>query len=274
VTTNDTGSLKAVAGSVTVSLGKVAVGGALATNTVGSSDQKQENLAQINNTNINSKYYKKNLTVTSTDKSHLTTLAIGGTVSTDSMGVSAEGSVATSGLHKKIEASMTDSNVDADATGEKIVNVSADNLSDIVSSADAIAFTLGNVGAGVGFSVNVSDMDTNAYIKKGTYNLYSSTVKAESNNDIFAVGIGAAATLGTGGSLAGSVFVDNINNNTTAYMENITMVATGTTAVLADSTEQMQNYGGALSVTAGKGFAALGATVGVNRKYYGKSAEF
>lgn len=265
VTTNDTGSLKAVAGSVTVSLGKVAVGGALATNTVGSSDQKQENLAQINNTNINSKSYKKNLTVTSTDKSHLTTLAIGGTVSTDSMGVSAEGSIATSGLHKKIEASMTDSNVDADATGEKIVNVSADNLSDIVSSADAIAFTLGNVGAGVGFSVNVSDMDTDAYIKKGTYNLYSSTVKAESNNDIFDIGIGAAATLGTGGSLAGSVFVDNINNNTTAYMENVTMLATGTTAVLADSTEQMQNYGGALSVTAGKGFAALGATVGVNK---------
>lgn len=261
----DSTKLKAISGGVTVSTGHAGLGGAVAYNEVGNGDaDKQNTLAKLTDTKIKTAK-ATTIDVQAEDKSKMLAIAVGAAVQTGQTGAAAQGSAATTILHKNVEAEV--SNVDADKDDAKqnaALNVTAQNTSEAITSADVVAFTTANFAGGAAVAVTNSDNDTKASITGGNMNLKSGKVQANSNVDIINIGISAAVGTGQGGALAGNVAVNNIKNDTLASISDATINAKGTLGVLADSKEHIRNYAGALAVTAGQGYAAGGLSTAVN----------
>ena len=261
----DSTKLKAISGGVTVSTGHAGLGGAVAYNEVGNGDDdKQNTLAKLTDTNIKTAK-AATIDVQAEDKSKMLAIAVGAAVQTGQTGAAAQGSAATTILHKNVEAAVSSVDVDKDdAKQNAALNVTAQNTSEAITSADVVAFTTANFAGGAAVAVTNSDNDTKASISGGTLNLQSGKVQADSNVDIINVGIGVAAATGQGGALAGNVAVNNIKNDTLASISNATINTKGTLGVLVDSREHIRNYAGALAVTAGQGYAAGGLSTAVN----------
>ena len=261
----DSTKLKAISGGVTVSTGHAGLGGAVAYNEVGNGDNdKQNTLAKLTDTKIKTAK-AATIDVQAEDKSKMLAIAVGAAVQTGQTGAAAQGSAATTILHKNVEAAVSSVDVDKnDAKQNAALNVTAKNTSEAITSADVVAFTTANFAGGAAVAVTNSDNDTKASISGGTLNLQSGKVQADSKVDIINVGIGVAAATGQGGALAGNVAVNNIKNDTLASVSNATINAKGTLGVLADSKEHIRNYAGALAVTAGQGYAAGGLSTAVN----------
>lgn len=261
----DSTKLKAISGGVTVSTGHAGLGGAVAYNEVGNGDaDKQNTLAKLTDTKIKTAK-ATTIDVQAEDKSKMLAIAVGAAVQTGQTGAAAQGSAATTILHKNVEAAVSSVDVDKDdAKQNAALNVTAQNTSEAITSADVVAFTTANFAGGAAVAVTNSDNDTKASITGGTLNLQSGEVQADSKVDIINVGIGVAAATGQGGALAGNVAVNNIKNDTLASIFNATINAKGTLGVLADSKEHIRNYAGALAVTAGQGYAAGGLSTAVN----------
>ena len=261
----DSTKLKAISGGVTVSTGHAGLGGAVAYNEVGNGDaDKQNTLAKLTDTEIKTAK-ATTIDVQAEDKSKMLAIAVGAAVQTGQTGAAAQGSAATTILHKNVEAEVSSVDVDKDdAKQNAVLNVTAKNTSEAITSADVVAFTTANFAGGAAVAVTNSDNDTKASISGGTLNLQSGKVQADSKVDIINVGIGVAAATGQGGALAGNVAVNNIKNDTLASISNATINAKGTLGVLADSKEHIRNYAGALAVTAGQGYAAGGLSTAVN----------
>lgn len=261
----DSTKLKAISGGVTVSTGHAGLGGAVAYNEVGNGDNdKQNTLAKLTDTQIKTAKVAT-IAVQAEDKSKMLAIAVGAAVQTGQTGAAAQGSAATTILHKNVEAAVSSVDVDKDdAKQNAALNVTAQNTSEAITSADVVAFTTANFAGGAAVAVTNSDNDTKASISGGTLNLQSGKVQADSKVDIINVGIGVAAATGQGGALAGNVAVNNIKNDTLASISGATINAKGTLGVLADSKEHIRNYAGALAVTAGQGYAAGGLSTAVN----------
>ena len=260
----DSTKLKAISGGVTVSTGHAGLGGAVAYNEVGNGDDKQNTLAKLTDTEIKTAK-ATTIDVQAEDKSKMLAIAVGAAVQTGQTGAAAQGSAATTILHKNVEAAVSNVDVDKDdAKQNTALNVTAQNMSEAITSADVVAFTTANFAGGAAVAVTNSDNDTKASITGGTLNLQSGKVQANSNVDIINVGIGVAAATGQGGALAGNVAVNNIKNDTLASISGAAINAKGTLGVLADSKEHIRNYAGALAVTAGQGYAAGGLSTAVN----------
>lgn len=261
----DSTKLKAISGGVTVSTGHAGLGGAVAYNEVGNGDDdKQNTLAKLTDTKIKTAK-AATIDVQAEDKSKMLAIAVGAAVQTGQTGAAAQGSAATTILHKNVEAAVSSVDVDKDdAKQNAALKVTAQNTSEAITSADVVAFTTANFAGGAAVAVTNSDNDTKASITGGTLNLQSGKVQADSNVDIINVGIGVAAATGQGGALAGNVAVNNIKNDTLASISNAAINAKGTLGVLADSKEHIRNYAGALAVTAGQGYAAGGLSTAVN----------
>lgn len=261
----DSTKLKAISGGVTVSTGHAGLGGAVAYNEVGNGDaDKQNTLAKLTDTKIKTTK-ATTIAVQAEDKSKMLAIAVGAAVQTGQTGAAAQGSAATTILHKNVEAAVSSVDVDKDdAKQNAALNVTAQNTSEAITSADVVAFTTANFAGGAAVAVTNSDNDTKASITGGEMNLQSGRVQADSKVDIINVGIGVAAATGQGGALAGNVAVNNIKNDTLASISNATINAKGTLGVLADSKEHIRNYAGALAVTAGQGYAAGGLSTAVN----------
>lgn len=261
----DSTKLKAISGGVTVSTGHAGLGGAVAYNEVGNGDDdKQNTLAKLTDTKIKTAK-AATIDVQAEDKSKMLAIAVGAAVQTGQTGAAAQGSAATTILHKNVEAAVSSVDVDKDeAKQNAALNVTAKNTSEAITSADVVAFTTANFAGGAAVAVTNSDNDTKASISGGTLNLKSGKVQADSKVDIINVGIGVAAATGQGGALAGNVAVNNIKNDTLASISNAAINAKGTLGVLADSKEHIRNYAGALAVTAGQGYAAGGLSTAVN----------
>ena len=261
----DSTKLKAISGGVTVSTGHAGLGGAVAYNEVGNGDaDKQNTLAKLTDTKIKTAK-AATIDVQAEDKSKMLAIAVGAAVQTGQTGAAAQGSAATTILHKNVEAAVSNVDVDKDdAKQNAALNVTAKNTSEAITSADVVAFTTANFAGGAAVAVTNSDNDTKASISGGTLNLQSGKVQADSKVDIINVGIGVAATTGQGGALAGNVAVNNIKNDTLASISNATINAKGTLGVLADSKEHIRNYAGALAATVGQGYAAGGLSTAVN----------
>lgn len=261
----DSTKLKAISGDVTVSTGHAGLGGAVAYNEVGNGDDdKQNTLAKLTDTKIKTAK-AATIDVQAEDKSKMLAIAVGAAVQTGQTGAAAQGSAATTILHKNVEAAVSSVDVDKDdAKQNAALKVTAQNTSEAITSADVVAFTTANFAGGAAVAVTNSDNDTKASITGGTLNLQSGKVQADSNVDIINVGIGVAAATGQGGALAGNVAVNNIKNDTLASISNAAINAKGTLGVLADSKEHIRNYAGALAVTAGQGYAAGGLSTAVN----------
>lgn len=261
----DSTKLKAISGGVTVSTGHAGLGGAVAYNEVGNGDSdKQNTLAKLTDTKIITAKTAK-IDVQAEDKSQMLAIAVGAAVQTGQTGAAAQGSAATTILHKNVEAAVSSVDVDKDdAKQNAALKVTAQNTSEAITSADVVAFTTANFAGGAAVAVTNSDNDTKASISGGTLNLKSGKVQADSKVDIINVGIGVAAATGQGGALAGNVAVNNIKNDTLASISGAAINAKGTLGVLADSKEHIRNYAGALAVTAGQGYAAGGLSTAVN----------
>lgn len=261
----DSTKLKAISGGVTVSTGHAGLGGAVAYNEVGNGDDdKQNTLAKLTDTKIKTAK-AATIDVQAEDKSKMLAIAVGAAVQTGQTGAAAQGSAATTILHKNVEAAVSSVDVDkVDAKQNAALNVTAKNTSEAITSADVVAFTTANFAGGAAVAVTNSDNDTKASISGGTLNLKSGKVQADSKVDIINVGIGVAAATGQGGALAGNVAVNNIKNDTLASISGAAINAKGTLGVLADSKEHIRNYAGALAVTAGQGYAAGGLSTAVN----------
>lgn len=260
----DSTKLKAISGGVTVSTGHAGLGGAVAYNEVGNGDDKQNTLAKLTDTKIKTTK-ATTIAVQAEDKSKMLAIAVGAAVQTGQTGAAAQGSAATTILHKNVEAAVSSVDVDKDdAKQNAALNVTAQNTSEAITSADVVAFTTANFAGGAAVAVTNSDNDTKASISGGTLNLQSGKVQADSKVDIINVGIGVAAATGQGGALAGNVAVNNIKNDTLASISGAKIKAAGTLGVLADSKEHIRNYAGALAVTAGQGYAAGGLSTAVN----------
>lgn len=261
----DSTKLKAISGGVTVSTGHAGLGGAVAYNEVGNGDaDKQNTLAKLTDTKIKTAK-ATTIAVQAEDKSKMLAIAVGAAVQTGQTGAAAQGSAATTILHKNVEAAVSSVDVDKDdAKQNAALNVTAQNTSEAITNADVVAFTTANFAGGAAVAVTNSDNDTKASITGGEMNLQSGRVQADSKVDIINVGIGVAAATGQGGALAGNVAVNNIKNDTLASISGATINAKGTLGVLADSKEHIRNYAGALAVTAGQGYAAGGLSTAVN----------
>lgn len=261
----DNTKLKAISGGVTVSTGHAGLGGAVAYNEVGNGDDdKQNTLAKLTDTKIKTAK-AATIDVQAEDKSKMLAIAVGAAVQTGQTGAAAQGSAATTILHKNVEAAVSSVDVDKDdAKQNAALNVTAQNTSEAITSADVVAYSTANFAGGAAVAVTNSDNDTKASITGGTLKLRSGKVQADSKVDIINVGIGVAAATGQGGALAGNVAVNNIKNDTLASISGATINAKGTLGVLADSKEHIRNYAGALAVTAGQGYAAGGLSTAVN----------
>lgn len=260
----DSTKLKAISGGVTVSTGHAGLGGAVAYNEVGNGDDKQNTLAKLTDTEIKTAK-ATTIDVQAEDKSKMLAIAVGAAVQTGQTGAAAQGSAATTILHKNVEAAVSSVDVDKDdAKQNAALNVTAQNTSEAITSADVVAFTTANFAGGAAVAVTNSNNDTKASISGGTLNLQSGKVQADSKVDIINVGIGVAAATGQGGALAGNVAVNNIKNDTLASISDAKINAAGTLGVLADSKEHIRNYAGALAVAAGQGYAAGGLSTAVN----------
>ena len=261
----DSTKLKAISGGVTVSTGHAGLGGAVAYNEVGNGDDdKQNTLAKLTDTKIKTAK-AATINVQAEDKSKMLAIAVGAAVQTGQKGAAAQGSAATTILHKNVEAAVSSVDVDKDyAKQNAALKVTAKNTSEAITNADVVAFSTGNFAGGAAVAVTNSDNDTKASISGGTLNLQSGKVQADSKVDIINVGIGVAAATGQGGALAGNVAVNNIKNDTLASISGAAINAKGTLGVQADSREHIRNYAGALAVTAGQGYAAGGLSTAVN----------
>lgn len=261
----DSTKLKAISGGVTVSTGHAGLGGAVAYNEVGNGDaDKQNTLAKLTDTKIKTAK-AATIDVQAEDKSKMLAIAVGAAVQTGQTGAAAQGSAATTILHKNVEAAVSSVDVDKDdAKQNAALKVTAQNTSEAITSADVVAFTTANFAGGAAVAVTNSDNDTKASITGGTLKLQSGKVQADSKVDIINVGIGVAAATGQGGALAGNVAVNNIKNDTLASISGAAINAKGTLGVQADSREHIRNYAGALAVTAGQGYAAGGLSTAVN----------
>lgn len=264
----DETKLKAISGGVTFSSGYAGVGGAVSYNQIGEAgkDKQQRITAQLNNTDITTANEDSTITVAAQDQSDMLAIAAGLALTTGSTGAAAQGSAATTILHKKNVASMNGTNIDQNKTADAKakLEVTATSRAKTITSADAIGLTAGNFAGGAAVAVTNSDNDTKASISGGTLKLQSGKVQADSDVKIINVGVGVAVGTGQGGAGAGNVAVNNIKNDTLASISGAAINAKGTLGVLADSKEHIRNYAGALAVTAGQGYAAGGLSTAVN----------
>ncbi len=261
VTAEDTTYRLAVVGSVTGS-GKVAAGGAIAYNDIGGSSadtetSSQRTVAAINNTDINK--IRKNsvaIDVTADDQSKLKTIAVG---VGGSGNVAVQGAAATALINKQVEASMMGVN----ANDASSVAVTADNNSDVTTSADVAAVS-GTASVGAGVAVNRILQQTNATVNGGKMDVIGNLlVKASGTPRIENIGVGGSGA-GSGAAVTGSVAVNMIDNDVNAHLgSGAHIIANGSIGVVATSDEQIANYAGTASV-AGTG-AAVGVSVSVNQ---------
>ena len=275
VTTGDTSGQKAIAGDV--SLAKtVSAGGIVATNNIGVSDSKrQENVARIRNTKVQERgEMNKELTVRANDSSGLLGFALGATVSAGQTGGTLSGLSATGVEHKRVNASLEKVTLDRDESAPEsaatAVAVNADNDGLIITSADSLAFTMGNLAASGAIVVTESFVNTGAEVK-GLHNgagqaayVKDMNVAAASKMDIYNVGADGAGTGGQGGAAAGNVIVNRMDNHTEATLSGSKVFSSGNVGVLANTHDTITNYAGAGSGTIGQGYFSSGLSVAVN----------
>lgn len=280
-TAADTSSLKGIAGNISVSAGKakvgVSVGGSVVNNDIGTSGKKQKIRAEINEADITTAA-KGTVTANATNNASILAVGAGGAVAggTGKVEISAQGSVATSAIHTNTTAGMSNTNIDKDDSSKHnaVVNVNAVSNNKIISTADGLTVSAGTgtlkLGAAAAVSKVTSNADTKAEISGGEQNVKSELVKAASDAKI--TDVAAALSAGVGFGLVGAsgtanVAINNIHNDVTAKINNNAVVnAYDSLGVLAESSDTLRNYGGAVSVgVSAKAGVALGATVVVNK---------
>ncbi|MDO4203130.1 MAG: hypothetical protein Q4D07_01310 [Selenomonadaceae bacterium] len=277
----DTSNLKGIAGSISVTAGKaevgVAVGGAVVNNDIGTAGAKQKIRAEINEADITTAA-AGTVKANATNNASILAVGAGGAVAggDGAIEVSAMGSVATSAIYTDTVAGMTNTSIDKDDSSKHnaAVNVTATSNNRIISTADGLSVSV-NTGlvsgaTSVAVSKVTSKADTKAIISGGTQNVQSELVKAASDAKItdVATAISTAVAVGfVGADASANVAINNIGNDVIAkIMDGAVVNAYDNLGVLAESSDTLRNYGGAVSVgVSAKAGVSLGATVVVNK---------
>lgn len=240
----------AVVGGLTISGGSVAVGGSVAYNDVGTSDNQQLTKILLKNNKITA---KENVNVNANDTSDLLTVGVG--VGGGSK-VAVQGSAAVSTLNKDVGISLDNSTINAES-----ISLTAKTGEKLITTADLLAIG-GNAAVGAGVSIN-NDYTKTGITIGGSDFVVKDNLKAQSNNSakILTVGIGGSAT-SSGAAVTGSVAVNNIHTNTVNEIDNANISASKGVLINAKGDESIANYAGSLSV--GGSGAAVGLSVSVN----------
>ena len=167
VSASDSSTEKAVAGTIAVAAGSNAaasVGGAISYNNIGSEKDRQQVKAALNNADITTKQ-NGTVTVAATNEANFLNLALGGAVrsSGNSVGVSAQGSVARSSIYADTFAGMENTNINKDSNKDAQVSVSADSNAKVTNSADAVGASLGGQTSIAGVAA-VSSVDRKSVV--------------------------------------------------------------------------------------------------------------
>jgi hypothetical protein len=260
----DQTALRTIAGSVNVSSGNAAVGGAVAYSDIGGSsgDATHGVYAGLNRTDIvTASGGAKTVNVGALDESYLLTVAGGAGIAGGSVAV--QGAAATAFTQKTVEAALDETNLNgaeaAAANKNADVTVTAQSAVTHTTTA-AVAAASADVAVGAGVSINKITQNTSAHVSGGTHNVKNELVKGLSSATITNIGIGGA---GSGEvAVAGSISVNLIENNTTSALgDGIKLHASGNAGIIAESDENIENYVGALF---GSGTAAVGVSTSVN----------
>ncbi|MBE6102803.1 MAG: leukotoxin LktA family filamentous adhesin [Selenomonas ruminantium] len=256
ISTKDKTDKLSVAGSLQGST-QVAIGGALAYNDIGTSAHRQQNAASILNAKLDFQPSNSanSLNVTAEDTSKLTTIGAGVGLTTGAAAV--EGAAAMTTLNKDISTSIKGSEV----TNAPQAGIKAKSTEDITTTAAVLAVSR-HAAIGAGLAVNNSGTHTTALLSDAKIAASSLEVEAASNSTIHNVAAGGGVAL-QGAAVTGSVSLNNINNKTTAAIDNSSIAARrGSVALSALSDENITNTVGVVSGAA-QG-AAVGAAVAKN----------
>ena len=265
VKSSDDSNQLAVVGAVSVSAGsnaKFAAGGSVAYNEIGNitgsaGEKKQTNKAAINNADITTTE-DGTISVNAVDKSTLTTISVGTSITTGNVAFSGAGSAAM--IKKDTDTELVNTNINKDKNNAATVQAGANSKGKITTVA-VVAAGAKDAAIGAGIAVNQLDADTNTTVTKGEYKVKGFTAEAKSDSSILSVGVagGVAKTAG----IAGNIGVNLLANDTKATIDGATINADGTLAVIAKSKDTLQNFAGSFGVAAG-GQAGVGMGVAYN----------
>ena len=261
VKSSDDSNQLAVIGNVSVAAGssaKAAIGGSVAINDIGAlAGGKQSNRAAINNADITTAKDGK-ISVNAVDKSTLTTISVGTSITTGNVAFSGAGSAAM--IKKDTDTELVNTNINKDKTNAATVQATADSKGKITTVA-VVAAGAKDAAIGAGIAVNQLDADTNTTVANGEYKVNGFTAEAKSDSSILSVGVagGVAKTAG----IAGNIGVNLLANDTKAAIDGAKINADGTLAVIAKSKDTLQNFAGAFGVAA-VGQAGVGMGVAYN----------
>ena len=246
--TSNTLDINAAAGAAVSSKG-FGVGGSVAYNDVGTSDNQQLTKITMAGNEITA---SENISVNAKDTSDLLTVGVG---IGGSGKVAVQGSAAVATLNKDVGISLDDSTIKANT-----VSFKAKTAEDLITTADVLSIG-GQVAVGAGVSVNNDYTKTGVAINNSTLTTDNS-FNADSSNasKVLTIGIGGEAG-GTAG-VTGSVAVNNLDTNTVNNFDGATINASNGVLINAKGDESIANYAGTISAS-GSG-AAVGLSVSVN----------
>lgn len=239
----------AVVGGLTVAVGSVAVGGSVAYNDVGTSDNQQLTKISMKGNDITA---SENVSVNAKDSSDLLTVGVGIGASSK---VAVQGSAAVATLNKDVGIVLDGSTIKANN-----VSLKANTAEELITTADVLSVG-GNVAVGAGVSVNNDYTKTGVAVNDSTLTA-KNLVSADASNSSKVLTIGIGGSAGGTAAVTGSVAVNNLNTNTANELNKATVNANNGVLINAKGDEAIANYAGSLSVS-GSG-AAVGLSVSVN----------
>ena len=243
ISANNNSSISSLAGQVSAA-GTAAVGAAVAVNNSSSNIK-----AYISDSSLTSSAGQ--VKVSANDTSTIKSLSAGASVAGE---VAITGSVSVNNISNTIDAHTLSSTITAGS-----LEISANDDSTIKSLAGQISVGIGAAGVGAAVAYNNIGNTITAYAQGSTIKTNGNAIiSADNTSDIETVAAGLAAGLyaGVGGSLA----INQMNNNVSAYIQGGRLTAQGSVGVLANSVNTMNTYGG----TVGAGLVGIGGTVVIN----------
>ncbi|MFM6155609.1 MAG: beta strand repeat-containing protein [Sphaerospermopsis kisseleviana] len=214
----------------------------------------------VNNSSGNTKAYISDSSVTSSagqvkvsanDTSTIKSLSAGASVSGQ---VALTGSVSVNNINNTTNAHVLNSTITSGS-----LEISAKDNSTIKSLAGQISVGIGAAGVGAAVAYNNISKTITAYAQNSTITTTGNAlISANNTSDIETVAAGLAAGLYAG--VSGSLAINQMNNNVSAYIQGGILTAQGSIGVLANSVNTMNTYGG----TVGAGLVGIGGTVVIN----------
>lgn len=187
------------------------------------------------------------------DTSHIT--AVAGTAGVSTGLLAMEASLSINSISNDVLSYVQGGTI----TSKDDTEISAKNTAGITSVAGQLSLS-GNIAVGASAATNKIRNNTKAYAENAQVNADNVFIHSDSDTDITTSAAGVSASKGNV-SVAGSVAVNDIDTETSAFTKSSTINADGSIGLLATVANDVSFYGGNL---AGSNSVGAGATVAVN----------